>query len=109
VRVWKKADVPARLHYGTSARITPIVGIADIGWTIGWRHAVPWKGKGAHGYDNAEPDMRALFLAHGPNFRSGRTIAEFPNVDVYDLLAQLLGVTPAKNDGTLAPFAPVLK
>jgi len=109
VRVWKKADVPARLHYGTSARITPIVGIADIGWTIGWRHAVPWKGKGAHGYDNAEPDMRALFLAHGPNFRSGRTIAEFPNVDVYDLLAHLLGVTPAQNDGTLAPFVPVLK
>lgn len=109
VRVWRKADVPARLHYSTNARITPIVGVADIGWTIGWRHAVPWNDKGAHGYDNAEPDMRALFLARGPNFRPGSAIDDFPNVDVYDLLAHLLGVTPAPNDGTLAPFAPVLR
>lgn len=109
VSVWKKENVPARLHYGTSARITPIVGIADIGWTIGWRHGTPWRGRGAHGYDNAAPDMRALFLARGPNFRPGSTIAEFPNVDVYDLLAHLLNLTPAKNDGTLAPFVPVLK
>jgi len=109
VRVWKKADVPARLHYGTNERVTPIVGIAEIGWTIGWRHSKPFKGKGAHGYDNAEPDMRALFVARGPDFIPGSTIAEFPNVDVYDLLAHLLRVAPARNDGTLAPFAAVLK
>jgi len=109
VRVWKKADVPARLHYGTNERVTPLVAIADIGWTIGWRHAKPFKGKGAHGYDNEEPDMRALFVARGPDFVAGSSIAEFPNVDVYDLLAHLLRITPARNDGTLAPFAPVLK
>ena len=109
VSAWKKEGVPARLHYGTSVRITPIVGVADIGWTIGWRHGTPWWGKGAHGYDNVAPDMRALFLARGPNFRPGSTIAEFPNVDVYDLLAHLLGLAPAPNDGTLAPFVPVLR
>ena len=109
VQVWKKQDVPARLHYGTSARITPIVGIADLGWTIGWRHGAPWHGRGAHGYDNAEPDMRALFLARGPSFKPGRRMAAFPNVDVYDLLAHLLGVPPARNDGSLAPFEPVLR
>lgn len=109
VHVWKKADVPARLHYSTSPRITPIVGLADVGWTIAWRHGAPWHGKGAHGFDNAAPDMRALFLARGPSFRAGRTIPEFPNVDVYDLLAHLLGVAPAHNDGTLAPFVPVLR
>jgi len=109
LRVWKKADVPARLRYGTNPRITPIVGLADVGWTIAWRHGTPWHGGGAHGYDNDAPDMRALFLARGPSFRPGSTIGEFPNVDVYDLLAHLLGVAPARNDGTLAPFAPVLR
>jgi predicted AlkP superfamily pyrophosphatase or phosphodiesterase len=107
--VWKKQDVPARLHYGTSPRITPIVGIVDDGWMIGWRHAKPYDAGGEHGYDNAAPSMRALFLAHGPDFRAGSTIAEFPNVDVYDLLARLLGIAPARNDGTLAPFLPVLR
>jgi hypothetical protein len=28
---------------------------------------------------------------------------------VYDLLARLLGIEPAPNDGTLAPLLPVLR
>ncbi|HEY2898216.1 MAG TPA: ectonucleotide pyrophosphatase/phosphodiesterase [Gemmatimonadaceae bacterium] len=107
--VWKKTDVPARLHYGTSPRITPIVGFADDGWMIGWRHAKPYGAGGEHGYDNAVPNMRALFLARGPDFRPGSTIAEFPNIDIYDLLAHLIGVDPVPNDGTVAPFLPVLR
>jgi predicted AlkP superfamily pyrophosphatase or phosphodiesterase len=107
--VWKKEEVPARLHYGTSPRITPIVGVVDAGWMIAWRHGKAYDGRGEHGYDNAAPEMRALFLARGPDIRPGATIAEFPNVDVYDLLARLLGITAAPNDGTLAPFEPVLR
>ncbi|MDQ2767429.1 MAG: ectonucleotide pyrophosphatase/phosphodiesterase [Gemmatimonadota bacterium] len=106
---WKKADVPARLHYGTNARIPAIVGIADPGWMIEWRNGKPYDGLGEHGYDNANGDMRALFLARGPDFKSGSTISEFPNVDLYDLLARLLGLSPAPNDGSLAPFEAVLR
>jgi len=106
---WKKQDVPARLHYGTNPRITPIVGVLDDGWMLEWRHAKPYGDGGEHGYDNAVPNMRALFVAHGPDFRPGSAIAEFPNVDVYDLLARLLGLSPAPNDGELAPFLPVLR
>lgn len=109
VTAWKKGDVPARLHYGTSARVTPIVAVTDPGWMIAWRHGKPLDLLGEHGYDNENPLMRALFLAHGPDFKGGSTIDDFPNVDVYDLLARLLGVTPAPNDGTLAPFEPVLR
>jgi predicted AlkP superfamily pyrophosphatase or phosphodiesterase len=107
--VWKKQDVPARLHYGTNPRITPIVGVLDDGWMLEWRHAKQYGDGGEHGYDNAVPNMRALFVAHGPDFRPGLAIAEFPNVDVYDLLAYVLGLTPAPNDGELAPFRPVLR
>jgi predicted AlkP superfamily pyrophosphatase or phosphodiesterase len=109
VTAWKKSDVPARLHYSTNARIPAIVGIADPGWMIEWRHGKPYSGLGEHGYDNASSDMRALFVARGPDFKPGSTIGEFPNVDVYDLLARLLGLSPAPNDGTLAPFGPVLR
>jgi predicted AlkP superfamily pyrophosphatase or phosphodiesterase len=109
VTAWKKADVPARLHYNASARIPAVVGIADPGWMIEWRNGKPYNGLGEHGYDNSNLDMRALFLARGPDFKSGATLGEFPNVDVYDLLARLLGIRPAPNDGELAPFVSVLR
>lgn len=107
--VWKRSEIPARLHYGTNPRITPVVAVADPGWMIEWRKGKPYNGLGEHGYDNASSDMRALFLAHGPDFKAGTTISEFPNVDVYDLLARLLGIVPAPNDGSIAAFEGVLR
>lgn len=109
VTAWLKQDVPARLHFNEGRRITPVVAVADDGWTIathGQRHGPPG---GAHGYDNANVSMQALFVAHGPAFRAGTTMRAFPNVDVYDLLAHLMRLTPAANDGVLSPFAPVLR
>ena len=43
-----------------------------------------------------------------PAFRTGAHLSAFPNVDVYDLLARLVGVAPAANDGTLDAFVGVL-
>jgi predicted AlkP superfamily pyrophosphatase or phosphodiesterase len=107
--VWPKDSIPARLHFCCNARITSVVAVTDDGWSITWRHAKPSKQQGAHGYDNADPNMRALFIAHGPAFKGGTTLPPFENVNVYSLIAALLGVTPAPNDGSLAPFASVLK
>ncbi len=109
---WRKADIPARLHYGTNPRIPPIVCLAEVGWMIGTRadaakHAdLP---KGEHGYDNADPLMAALFLAHGPAFKRGFVeTATFENVDVYPLLAAVLGVPAKPNDGRLSDIADML-
>ena len=35
----------------------------------------------------------------GPAFRSGATVPPFENVHIYDALSEVLGVTPAANDG----------
>ena len=53
--------------------------------------------------------MRALFIAQGPAFRQGVEIAPFDNVDVYPLLAKLIGIEPKANDGDIAPLLPALK
>ena len=53
--------------------------------------------------------MRALFIAQGPAFRSGVDLAPFDNVDVYPLLANLLGIAPRPHDGDLGPLLPALK
>jgi predicted AlkP superfamily pyrophosphatase or phosphodiesterase len=109
VSSWLKADVPARLHYNEGRRITPIVAVADDGWTIAIHGRRTGKELGAHGYDNDNASMNATFIAHGPAFKRGVTMQSFPNVDVYDLLARLLHIKPAPNDGTLAPFDAVLR
>jgi len=63
---------------------------------------------GEHGYDNDDPDMRALFVASGPAFRRGLVVPEFDNVDVYPLLAHVLRIKPEPNDGNYAEVKAML-
>jgi predicted AlkP superfamily pyrophosphatase or phosphodiesterase len=103
---WRKADVPARFHYGHNPRVAPFVCLAETGWVIGTKGRAV--NKGSHGFDPADPLMNALFVAHGPAFRKGTVLPAFDNVDVYPLLAALVGVAPQPNDGHLADLAPAL-
>jgi hypothetical protein len=41
--------------------------------------------------------MQALFAIAGPGIREGTTIDEVQNVDVYHLLAELLGLRAARD------------
>lgn len=105
LQVYRKGDLPARLHYNSGAHVTPVVAIADEGWSIVRRATigqyVAGRTYGAHGYDNELPSMGALFVAAGPSFRQGVTVPPFGNVHVYSLLAELLHVQPAVTDGSV--------
>lgn len=112
MQCWRKADIPKRLNYGTHARVPAIVCMLDDGWQIVTRASYAKRTEplslGQHGYDDMDPNMRALFVAHGPSFRKNVTVAPFPNVDVYPLLMNLLGVPAQRGDGSLAPLKPAL-
>jgi len=113
MQCWRKGELPARLHYGTHPRIPALVCVPESGWLIETKefHSRPNHRMhgGEHGYDNADPHMRALFIAHGPAFKRGLTVAEFDNVDVYPLLAHLLGIKPEPNDGNPATMREMLQ
>jgi predicted AlkP superfamily pyrophosphatase or phosphodiesterase len=109
VSAWLREDVPARLHFSNHRRITPVVALADDGWAIAANRTWRASGGGRHGYDNALPSMRTIFIARGPAFRRGVRIPEFSNVDVYALLTRVLGLTPAPNDGSLAIVGAALR
>ncbi len=101
---WRKAEIPARFHYGSNPRIPAIFCLADIGWTVTDKAPGGNFTGGNHGYDNLAPEMNALFVANGPAFRPAR-IAAFDNVDIYPLLRDLLGLSAASGvDGDDAPF-----
>jgi predicted AlkP superfamily pyrophosphatase or phosphodiesterase len=106
---WRKADIPTRFHYGKNPRVAPIFCLAQVGWSITTHDYHPRQPVMAdHGYDNAAPEMAATFIASGPAFRRGVTLKTFDNVDVYPLLAKLIGVAPQANDGELAHLASAL-
>ena len=103
MRCWDKTRVPARFAYGSNPRVPQLLCLADVGWRITTTaYGASHKGHvslGEHGYDNADPLMRALFVAHGPAFREGATVPAFPNVDVYPLMTHLLNIPALPGDG----------
>lgn len=100
---WRKAEIPARFRYGRNPRAAPIVCLPQVGWTLTTRDYRPSRPeRGAHGFDPEAPEMAAVFIASGPSFRAGVVLPPFDNVDVYPLLARLIGVRAEPGDGTLA-------
>ncbi len=106
----RKEDLPERLHWGQNPRVAAIVCIAEEGWTIlSGTPAYPVKG-GAHGYDNADPEMLAVFIAHGPAFAQGAQLPVFDNVAVAALLRAAMGLPEdADADGKLADVRAALR
>ena len=99
MKAWRKSEVPAKWHYGTNPRIPEIVVVADSSWSIGTKSGTTSERGGAHGYDNSNSDMFAIFYAAGPSFKKNYHFKELNNVDVYNLICRILDIKPAINDG----------
>jgi predicted AlkP superfamily pyrophosphatase or phosphodiesterase len=104
----RKEELPPRLHYGKNPRVAAIICMAEPKWTI-LSGTPQYETKGGnHGWDNAMPEMDALFLASGPAFGKGVTLKRFENVNVYPLLAKVIGVNALPSDGDITPVAGAL-
>ena len=106
LRVYRRSETPEHWHYRNHSRIPPIIGVVDEGWQIVRRTTLTGilqrrisPARGQHGYDPSVMSMHGVFIAAGPAFKQGTTVAAFENIHIYDALAQVLGVTPAPNDG----------
>jgi len=109
--VYLPDQTPARWHYTTRDdryhRIGDILLVAHHP-RIFVEHGRVLKGE--HGYDNALPDMGATFYAWGPAFKPGTKIPEFENVNVYPLIAHILGLTISQPvDGSIKVLKGVLQ
>lgn len=102
LRVFLKKDMPKRLHYSSNRRIGQIIAIAEDTWLIGTNSTAGARScnGGTHGYDNLDVNMRTLFVAHGPSFKKGEIVDSFQSNELYNMMAGILGLKPAPNDGT---------
>ncbi|MBK9368323.1 MAG: alkaline phosphatase family protein [Deltaproteobacteria bacterium] len=103
LRCAKKEDRPPDQHLSNHPRLPPVICDADEGWSISGRE---WFGDyqdlyqgGAHGYDPVVESMHGVILGRGPRLSGGRAVGPTRAVDVYNLLAALLQITPATNSG----------
>jgi predicted AlkP superfamily pyrophosphatase or phosphodiesterase len=113
MQVYRKAEIPERYHYRDHRRIAPILCVANDTWYISSRQYIERNkegfNRGNHGFDNQTPGMRAIFIARGPAFKSGFTTEPFLNVHLYNLMAGILNLKPAPNDGSLDSVRTVLR
>ena len=98
---WKR-QIPKRFHFKNHIRIPDLLIVANEGYSLmplGHGSSTP---KGTHGYDNQLDNMKAIFIAKGPSFKSGYKRDEFENIHVYPLITYILGIEPyEKIDGDL--------
>jgi predicted AlkP superfamily pyrophosphatase or phosphodiesterase len=113
--VYHRANVPASLHFDSNPREGDPVVIPTGPYPITARSPGAGGGPrpppvGGHGYDpRAMPSMKAIFYAAGPDIRAGVKLASFENVDVYPLIAKILGLKIGAIDGRLEPLQGMLK
>jgi alkaline phosphatase D len=108
IRYWKTDKLPKRLHYGTHVRTLDFVVEAKKGYSLVKKSSEKVKG-GTHGYDNKIKDMHAIFYAKGPNFKEHKIVKTFENVNVYNLIAYILGLEIEAVDGDLDEIKDMLK
>src|SRR5579864_2082970 len=114
-KVYRRAQVPADLHFNSNPREGDPVVVPTGPYSI-VPHDPNAKGgnrmplRGGHGYDPRQmPSMKAIFFAAGPDIRPGVTVAPFENVDVYPLITRILGLQPGPIDGNLSALQGILK
>src|ERR1700722_6965191 len=123
-RVYRAGKVPAELHYDGNPRlgdpvVVPtgpyVVRVSAPGAVAGAAMKFYGPPVGMHGYDPATmASMKAIFFAAGPDIRAGATVKPFENVDVYPLVARILGLSivglkTGDVDGSIAPLGGILK
>lgn len=110
-KVFLKDELPDHYHFSDHYRIPEIIMIADVGYAITQRDFFEERGvpAGAHGFDYQSPEMRTIFIAKGPAFRSAEVVKPFQSVNIYELLCKILGLSPAENDGNLHAVEHLLK
>jgi predicted AlkP superfamily pyrophosphatase or phosphodiesterase len=104
-KVYKKQDFPDRFQFRDNVRIPPLLVLPDAGWNFvthkDYHGGAPYQPRGVHGYDNLSPESRAIFVAQGPNFPKGKSVAPFWNIELYNVISRILHLKPSSNNNTL--------
>ncbi|XP_066470756.1 ectonucleotide pyrophosphatase/phosphodiesterase family member 1 isoform X2 [Tiliqua scincoides] len=107
---YMKDLLPKRFHYARNDRIEPVHFYMDEQWQFARMPTeVKYCTGGFHGSDNMFANMQALFIGFGPGFKFQTEVDPFENIEIYNLMCDLLDLTPAPNNGTHGSLNHLLK
>lgn len=109
ITAWKKNEIPEKYVYGTNPRIGDLYVMPDIGTYVQFRPKSSPRYAATHGYDNFAPEMQAIFYAAGPSFKKQVEVPAMANVNLYLIIARLLNLKPAPNDGDSSVVEQLMK
>uniref|UniRef100_A0AAY4C578 SMB domain-containing protein n=1 Tax=Denticeps clupeoides TaxID=299321 RepID=A0AAY4C578_9TELE len=110
IRPYLKAHLPKRLHYANSRRIENVTVLVSPKWLFErCPGCLTFCSGGDHGYDNDIYSMQSVFLGYGPKFHFRTQVDPFSNVELYNLMCDILEISPAQNNGTHGSLNHLLK
>ncbi|KAF7702426.1 ectonucleotide pyrophosphatase/phosphodiesterase family member 2 [Silurus meridionalis] len=109
-KAYLKQHLPKRLHYANNRRIEDVHLLMERKWLVAMNRLPGSCGYfGDHGYDNKISSMQTIFLGYGPSFKFRTEVPVFENLELYNVMCDLLGLTPAPNNGTHGSLNSMLK
>jgi predicted AlkP superfamily pyrophosphatase or phosphodiesterase len=94
-QIFEKGAYPAHWHFNTNNAVVPDMVINALP-SVTFIDENSDNNPGTHGYDPLEQDdLSGIFIAQGPDIKSGQQITAFENIHVFSLLAKLLGISPS--------------
>ncbi|TSP90487.1 Ectonucleotide pyrophosphatase/phosphodiesterase family member 3 [Bagarius yarrelli] len=101
IKPYLKQHLPKRFHYAHSRRIEDVNVLVESLWLFErYPGSLRFCSGGNHGYDNDDPNMQAMFLSYGPKFNLQTEVEPFSNIELYNLMCDILEITPAPNNGS---------
>jgi len=107
--VYQQGEFPQHWHWHKQQQSIPDL-IVDANPPYIFKSIKGDNDKATHGYDAKKTtELNAIFIANGSNFKAGKSIKAFENIDVFPLICKLLNIDiPSDVDGNAAIFTPYL-
>ncbi|KAL7381199.1 hypothetical protein ABVT39_001896 [Epinephelus coioides] len=110
IKPYLKANLPKRLHFANSRRIEDVNVLVDPKWLFErYPGSLTFCSGGAHGYDNDVETMHAMFVSYGPKFLYKTEMEPFSNIELYNLMCDVMQISPAENNGTHGSMNHILR
>ncbi|XP_035241160.1 ectonucleotide pyrophosphatase/phosphodiesterase family member 3 [Anguilla anguilla] len=101
IKPYLKPHLPKRFHYAANRRIEDVNVLVNAKWLFArYKGSLSYCAGGTHGYDNDIESMQAMFLSFGPKFLYKTQVDPFSNIELYNLMCDVLEITPAPNNGS---------
>lgn len=105
-KTYLRKDIPERYRLKNAPYIGEVLVVPRAGWYLNFQSKQHFNlthqnatTHGAHGYTTDSKEMRATFIAYGPDVVKVK-LDSFENVNVFGIICRLLGLKAPENNGT---------